>query len=151
MLLLADQARAGESLGFCISDQIQAADDATPTPRPTHHSSVPQESRGRLASQLSAGPRSLPLGRERAAQLVLSYPVSGHCSHTLAPADQPGSASSSALPSGPTGPRDTAASIVHPIASRAPPSQPPFPSGPPPVVPSLFCNETRLRAATFYK
>ena len=30
VLLLADWARAGEGLGFCISDQIQAADAATP-------------------------------------------------------------------------------------------------------------------------
>ena len=33
VLLLADQSRAGEGLGFCISDRIQAADAATPTPR----------------------------------------------------------------------------------------------------------------------
>lgn len=44
MLLLADQSRAGEGLGFCISDQIQAADAATPTPRPTH----PQLSASRI-------------------------------------------------------------------------------------------------------
>lgn len=121
-----------------------------PHPRPTH----PQlgASRVKGAAWLPSSwlaPDSGPLAVECAAQLVLSYPVSGHCSHR---ANQPGSASSSALPSDPTGPRDATASIIHPIALQ--PLLLSFlflPSGPPLVVPSLFGKETILRAATFYK
>lgn len=62
MLLLADQARAGEGLGFCISDQIQAADAATPPQAHPPTARCLKSQRGRLASRLSAGPRFRPLG-----------------------------------------------------------------------------------------
>lgn len=79
MLLWLDQARAGEGLGFCtFSDQIQAADAAT-HPRPTHPQLGASKSQRRWPSSRLA-PDSGPLAFECAAQLMLSYPVSGHCS-----------------------------------------------------------------------
>lgn len=102
MLLLADQARAGKAWASAFPTRSRLL-MLLPHPRPTPPTArCLQESKGppgfpalRLAE---FGP--LAFGVQPARAPVILSP--GHCSHRV---NQPGSASSSALPSDPTGPR----------------------------------------------